>query len=648
MKMGRSRKAFILLVILGLLAVLAFVGVMFLQLSQRSRLLSLQYVDSARVNLLARSGYEYAIKQIRNNFFYTGKDSSPVNLGAGTYVPGGNTFQVRLYDLAARINVNDGIRAGQLEGKKRGLIYQSNELNPNDTDADKAFSGLINIRTRRLLNAYGDVHRLVDDTFDDRYDKTIFKNPSDGGKYGTTVPPLTSMVSDGLRGDDLPASETALGDSILSQRPAGGFHRLEEIRDLVNAWAEAPVNQGVLTETYIGKTGRGQRKFFDLVSLDFTVVSFEDDQFFRLKDETKFGDFDLSYKAASDNNADFEPRSLQEKNLFISGSFWAPHSVALINLNQASFFVRASVFYAPTNVSYLAESATTVSPYVGKNDRFALSSLGSYDALQAMMLYPSIGVAGASFTPGNESLENGSTGGSPYHLMSLRDAMFLAAHYGDYVKGNFQKLIKNFDEFTLCLNKHQSNWSDTTIRYERVFPEQPQVSADYTIMKYETIAQQGAFYQDYVEKTLPHILSCVRRIPSYMGAPSALMSPYLLVLPEKDRQNYLQGSLCRQPFYKVEDFVSRYEHPKVCFLPTGIYQVQSIGVLRGSNSHLRAQRELVVTVKLFDTRYYRTQKDFQALTDPSTDADIRIGPEMSGNLGSVSSSEIIVVVVLKD
>jgi hypothetical protein len=142
-------------------------------------------------------------------------------------------------------------------------------------------------------------------------------------------------------------------------------------------------------------------------------------------------------------------------------------------------------------------------------------------------------------------------------------------------------------------------------------------------------SEKGEFTLDYVHETLPHIFSCVRRLPSYLAAPNALISPYLIVEPDKSRSAYLQGGLCRQGYYKVEDFVWRFTLPKTCFLPTGQYLILSQGHLADQNS-LLASAKISAIIKLFDLTLLRNQKDFLQYTDTTptgTTSDIKIGPE---------------------
>lgn len=154
----------------------------------------------------------------------------------------------------------------------------------------------------------------------------------------------------------------------------------------------------------------------------------------------------------------------------------------------------------------------------------------------------------------------------------------------------------------------------------------------------------GFFMEDYVERTLPHIFSCVRRIPGYLGAPSALTSPYMIVEPynwadshiinridwagprswyqkvgaqrealvygehlfvnyetnehnppwesiESNANGYnaysdtaivIEGQrhMGRQPKLSIEDLVERHTLPKVCFLHHGYLEIISEGRVR--------------------------------------------------------------------
>jgi hypothetical protein len=587
-------------------------------------------LNQARARVLALSGYEMALSKLAKDILDVNSEGSEIQFYSGNYGPKSDGFSLKIHDLASRVNINDGILAGKLEGSVRGLTYSANHLSLSDAASDSdRFSGLMNLRLRRLLNAYGDAHRFIDFTFEDGhdYDSGIFD-----ANYGNAVPVLTSKISDGARSDFLETKPgdkkfNALGDRIIEARPAGGFKNVEEIKKIVNDWAQMSLNDAYLTQIYInGGPGAKDRTFYDLISQDLTVVSWEDQQFFRIKDEKEFGDFDASF---SSGNGEFFPKDLQLEPPDMT-NMWMPHSVPLINLSTAGYFVKAAVFYAPTNVSYLVESATTIPPYTGPHS-YLDASFGE----EAMMFSPSIGVAGPRFGNGWKRRENGTSTGSNRHLMSLRDALYLASYYEKIQKDGSQVL--NFDKFRELLSKHGKGAFLGTPTFERVqegvLPNGKR-ALQCIGSPWDDPLERGCFYGDYAISTLFHVLSCVRRLPGYMGAPNALMSPYLITAPDPSAYTDPSSPLCRQGFYKIEDFVWRFTIPKVCFLPTGYYEIYSEGRVRNASGKIMARRRLTVKVKFFESRYYRTQKEFNRLRDASTSPDIKIGPEFSSGFES--------------
>jgi len=163
----------------------------------------------------------------------------------------------------------------------------------------------------------------------------------------------------------------------------------------------------------------------------------------------------------------------------------------------------------------------------------------------------------------------------------------------------------------------------------------------------------GWFLEDYVERSLPHIFSCVRRIPGFLGAPMALTSPYMILEPydyldpingtvkrdeqfrawrnnnsnsilapltETDKVDEMQKHIIRQPKVSVEDLVSRHALPKVCFLSNGIFAIQSVGQVKDEQNEIVAKTTINVLVQLFETKYFRYQNEFVNLLERNQDA----------------------------
>jgi hypothetical protein len=623
--MGIYRKysGFILILVLGMIALMTMLAVSFYQSSRTQRILSRNYLDKSRAKLLALSGLEYSRIRLNLDIFATDKSSSFFHYYSGTYQEAGDRVKVRVYDLNASINVNDGIRVGKLEESyfPMPLKYKADALDPEGFNGR---SGKTNLRLRRLLNAYGDVFRYLHVVFNDRRDYQVFL---DEYNNGAAIPPLTSNASSKLQ-DSLPPSDSedpawsALGDRLIENRPDGGYRSLEEIKKIINDWGRKNVDAGFLSDVSL----RG-KDFFDLVSADLSVRSFEDESFFRIGPIARFGSYEFSDQGL---HGDFYPRDLSIEGMDLSQLF-LKHSVPLINVNESSFFVRAALFYSLVKVNYSCEGGSTVNPYFTLQDYFNPELLNNNTAaLESAMILPSIGISGPVFPENRKTFENGRKGGNEFHFMSLRDALFLAAAYGKYLD---TQVIDSFDRFKVFLETHSSDGGGVIQGNTAPFYERAR-SGDYDkfASTYELApwSSRGEFTDTYVAATLPHVLSCIRRLPGYLGAPQALMSPYLILATDTERDDYKKdGKICRQAFYKVEDFVIRYTLPKICFSPCGFYRLESRGQVIRKN---RVSSEVVMReeLRLFETKYYRTQKDFDQLTDPQTSDDILLGPAFPG------------------
>jgi len=276
-----------------------------------------------------------------------------------------------------------------------------------------------------------------------------------------------------------------LGDRIILDRPLRGYRFLKDIKSTVNAWASTYID---ISHYQRPVDGINFDTFFEMVTGDLTVVSYEDDNFNRLRTEvaadaaeTVPGEInsatlphmwayqnehtdprfipnyldrfpidltDDSGNGSWDHNDPTNPTGTIPE---VDNKLWAPHSVALINLNTGSEYVRAAVFYAPVNVSYLCEGAVTHSQY---NPWHTNTSQIRYytepslrDGVNVDMVddiwrvdrgvgRSSIGVRGPCFDPALMT-ENGAPDTlQTRRFMSLRDAVLLAEDYTDYLAGN--------------------------------------------------------------------------------------------------------------------------------------------------------------------------------------------------------------------
>ena len=99
-------------------------------------------------------------------------------------------------------------------------------------------------------------------------------------------------------------------------------------------------------------------------------------------------------------------------------------------------------------------------------------------------------------------------------------------------------------------------------------------------------AMDGISDQWTLSQMVPHLFSLDRRLPSWMGAPLALLSPI-----NQARNALSQNILCLR---SAEDFVFRSHLPKVMFLPSGIFQIRSHAEVNEGAAH--AARTIIATL----------------------------------------------------
>lgn len=514
--------------------------------------------------------------------------------------------------------------------------------------------GFFNLRLRHLLNAYGDAHRFVE-----QYDWPVWSRSQwsggDLGQYGSVFTPTSTALGDvedptpGLNAAGLPIipdvpatvalSSTGLGDRLIAARPRGGYARLDQIEEVVKSWSQEHMNTQV-----------GRARFKAQVTRDFTIHSAVDSSFTRIKRE--FGsrrkpkgrdvkhsgqllgaDNPLMDSWATDNQ--YQLKSMP-RGLFDFSSLFTDHAVAPINVSSASEWVRAAVFWAPTNVGYVAESVRTAFDTVVPHDRqwWSLYHLDPNSHVSNPERF--VGVSEPVFE--HSTMENGlNVAVTSNRFMSLRDALVTSQAYREYLETVGP--IHTVDSFG-----HFLKWRrDNAVDYEKVRAS----GLAYNPHR----VNGGHFTQDYAEETLPHVLGCLRRIPGYLGAPQPLISPYKELDPLEwtplnppltrtygdaysavNEWDWLRFHAGSHPAVKVEDFVSRETLPKVCFQPQGIYRLVSRGHVDDAGSLSRAATVIETDVEAFKMLRARSQKDFLSLTDPAqTSTSIRLGPELQGS-----------------
>ncbi|MGE4159919.1 MAG: hypothetical protein AB7F75_12575 [Planctomycetota bacterium] len=494
--------------------------------------------------------------------------------------------------------------------------------------------GLFNLRLRHLLNSYGDAHRFVEQLgwpvwrrsewnsgISGQYNTAFVPTSTALGNFGDPTPGLSSVGLPLVMPQQVADSSTGLGDRLIAARPMGGYRDLEQVENLVRLWADSHMT-----------TAQGREYLVSRVSQDFTVYSAVDTSFARMKRE--FGkrrkplsrDFKLSGRPHGSTYAPVDAWATSNQFLLASMSrgsldftdLFTPHPVAPVNLGQASPWVKAAVFWAPINVGYVAEGIRTAFEVLPP---FGISAGDTHNYTSNPERF--VGVSEPVFF--RPTWENGvATPVTAKKFMSLRDALVTAQAYQEYT--NTVAPIRSFDDFREFLEWRSVEGVD----YEKVEAS--------TAAKNLHRVNGGRFRQDYAEKTLPHVMSCLRRIPGYLGAPQALLSTYmeldpLMWGPQGSAANmttdwdWLRFHGGTHPVVKVEDFVSRETLPKVMFSPGGICELVSIGEVAYEGGN-QVRSEITGHFEVFKWWHGRSQKDFMAITDPgATDSMIRIGPE---------------------
>lgn len=596
-----SRQGAVLLLVIGVLSTLFMISLALVGSTKTGFQLALSQLAHSRARLMARSGVEGALKHLSNR---------PILDQASRYerifdVDVGQVV-VEASDLSGRINVNDGIRAGRLE---MGTAYLSGSLNPYEPMfPEAALSAWINLRIRRLLNAYGEVLRYE---FSD--DRSSFRF-------------LSGAV--GERGNALEYQfvDTALGDCLLQSRPRDGYLRLGDIREIVNTWG-GRVALAIPT---------GSDDVFSLIENDLTTSSWEDDTIVRMKDERLFGTFTPQNLIDSDAWSRVEPVPLATNPPNLHDIFEA-HPTPVINVNHASRWVRAAVFYAPTNVSLPTVTGLSYQhpgPMISMDLEEEISApLPNY----AHTALPALAMGSTVFEPGKISDIGGNWIDGPNvvqinKLMSLLDAYQLAEAYEEHTPHPL-----TFDEFRALLHWHWQTWlpdNDIELVRARSNLRHPRNGRYSLLPVFDDNPDRGEFLQNYLELILPEILGASRRPPRWMSPPSCFLSP--LYDPVKPQVSDNPGTRGQRT---AEDFCYRSPHPKIGFLPEGRYVIRSDAK---TEDYIEARYSIKTTVQLHEYRVWRSQAAFESLVQrgiDQTDDSIRTGPEFVAGSGGDGSQE---------
>lgn len=608
------RNGFVLVLVIGILGGLGAVGLLLASSSKNQAMISDIFLQSTRARLIARSGIESAWTHYSRSDVLATRSLFHKTFVLSRGQGGADRAEVSGADVCGKINVNDGLLAGNSE---LGSAYMSRALNPYSMMYEEASSAQINLRLRRLLNALGESIRY--DAALMNGDPFLFASdasgpPGDVSRYGPMV--------------------TALGDQVIRQRPSGGYQNIEELEDVLSQWSEANALE----------LPPGADSAVKAFGADLTTHGYLDETFARLKVESDLGELTLQDLTGNPSDKSrINPRWLIQGTPNLGNRF-TTHPVSLINLNQASRHVRTAVFYAPVNVSLPTVTGRSLrhSPLLSPElvGEFS-SSLPRY----AHSGSPALAMGSTVFDPERIS----DTGGhwtegplvvQPNHLMPIKDARILAEAFEDY-ESEFGA-PQSFEEFTDFLRWHWSTYLPERAS-ELTWPQSLGEA-------FNSRHGNGEFLQDYLELILPHVLSGTRRLPRWLGAPACLLSPlYQPVWPPAGGA-VEEGT---RGLRTAEDFCVRSHHPKVMFLPSGTVELTSHGILGAPEE---GECLIRTTVKFHEYKIWRSQEIFESLIfrdlsgeDPGTDAGIRVGPEFTEhNSGASEPDRYLGVIGLKE
>lgn len=577
---GRIKQCqgFVLLIVLSVLGILAFLAIQIHSSSRLSHLVSGHHLHSTKATLAARSGYEFAVLETTRNGQSVNLSDHVVTLDQSA----DNTWVVDCVvssnSVDGRININDGMAAGRLE---IGDDYNPKALDPRprkygSTYVSTDISGMVNLRLRRLLNAYGDVHLALNDhgpSYRTENGLNARFSSSAVGQKSDPMPPFnfsTGATFDSV--DEIPFQASGLGDRIIASRPIGGFKSVGEIRDVVLGWAS---DWNLMDE---GPQG----DFFERIKHDMTIDSYVDMAVSRLKSEIysyRYGNSQLATDVTS------WPPNFKDN--------WAPHAVAPININAASFEVLAALFYAPVNVSYIGQGFFEDGTDVDTHAVPPYSNSWTYPRAGRLGL----AVGEISREDVHRLMENGLPQGQANRYMSLKDAMQAA---DNIIEGRQES---DWPRMHVC---------EQNLFYKQSMPNEKRAEDRIEIGTYHIVGT-------YLNHDLHHVLSPLRRMPSFFDAPAAMCSlPY--VGSRTSNNKFLSTNKT------IEDYVQKMQHPKITFRSSGLYEFHIHGRARTRSEIYK--KSIRVKVKLFDVKTYRSQKDFEDITDVvQTSPEVLIGPE---------------------
>jgi len=247
--MKRKRGA-VLIVVLGVLAVLALLAVTFSTLQATERRVARNYLDTVRARLLARSGVEDAVARLQEYFPSRAFDVAGVaapkpwkywgNDLTETAEPGA----VRLEEATNPSFAVEARPSNSVESPQDPLDPNVRPLQLRIAGKDRGLSGVMASGT---YGTYGDHYALKVSDLSGR----LFVNDGlDGGPQGSVSLNLKRILN--VLGQIPGVSVPQLGDKVLAARPASGYrHANELIIALGDEAAWARVREFVTVDAWV-------------------------------------------------------------------------------------------------------------------------------------------------------------------------------------------------------------------------------------------------------------------------------------------------------------------------------------------------------------------------------------------------------------
>lgn len=222
-----SRHGFVLIIVLAILAMLTLVGLAFVSVSRNAADISRSYLDEQRAKFLAESGVHYALAKLKeqlkdSNWFFTTTAGSRQWVYWGDVTDEGAVGAVPNPDISIE------------DAKNPSFAYETDTPAQNPTDSnttpllikvqgkDVGFSGFMDASTYGTIS---DIYTLKVN------DLAGFVYINDGIGHAAN----TANVKRLLNNLGKAVGVTGLGDTIIGNRPAGGYRSVNDLQKYFSA-----------------------------------------------------------------------------------------------------------------------------------------------------------------------------------------------------------------------------------------------------------------------------------------------------------------------------------------------------------------------------------------------------------------------------